>query len=302
MEGVLITGGSGTIGKYLTSALLSDGYTVSHLSRGPEQFGKVRVHRWDPDKGILDPKAFIGVDHIVHLAGTNIGEKKWTRERKKEIRNSRIDSAKLIHKVITGNGINIKTFISASGASYYGTLTSEKIFSESDPPSGDFLGNVSREWEEAADLFAKEGIRTVKIRSAVALERNDLALKRMTESARVGVLGYVGSGRQYMPWIHVSDLCAIYSMAVRNDSMGGAYNAASPQHVTHKQFMKTLSEVLGKPLFPIPAPPAVLKIVYGEMAEIVLKGSRVSSEKIRNEGFEFKFADLHAALTDIYSE
>lgn len=302
MEGVLITGGSGTVGRYLTSALLSEGYGVSHLSRGHEQFGKVRVHRWDPAKGILDPKAFIGINHIVHLAGANIGEKRWTDERKAEIRSSRIGSAVLLHKVIRDNGISIKSFISPSGISYYGTVTSDRIFKETDPPSDDFQGNVCREWEEAADLFAADGVRTVKIRSAVILEKNEIALKRMTATAKIGIMGYVGSGKQYIPWIHVSDVCRIYTMAIMNEAMQGVYNAAAPGHVTHKQFMKTLARVLRKTFFPVPAPPVALRLIYGKMADIVLKGSRVSSEKIRNEGFEFQYSDLQSALEEIYNK
>lgn len=297
---VLITGGSGVVGKYLTSSLLEAGYNVSHLSRGTNQFGMVRVYRWDPEKGYIDPNALQGTDHIIHLAGANIGEKRWTDSRKKEIRRSRIDSARLLYKVVKENGIQPETFITASGISYYGTLTSEKIFTEDDLPAGDFLGNICREWEEAAGLFEKDGIRTVKIRTAVALERNDIALERITMPARFGFLGYVGSGKQYMPWIYIKDLAAIYLKAVRDEKMSGAYNAVSPQHVTHLEFMKTLSGVLRRPLLPVPVPAFALKAVYGEMAGIILEGSRISSEKIRNAGFSFDYGNLHSALLNLF--
>ena len=296
---VLITGGSGMIGMHLTSALLSAGYNVSHLSRGQEQFGKVRVFRWDPERGILDPKAFIGTDHIVHLAGVNIGERRWTERRKEEIRKSRIDSASLIHKIIRENGLKINTFISASGISYYGTLTSDKIFTENDPPAADFLGNICREWEEAADLFAKDGIRTVKIRSAVVLEKDDIAMTRITMPARFGFLGQAGNGRQYMPWIHIKDLCNIYLKSIEDQEMKGAYNAVSTQDVTHKEFIKTLSSVIKRPVFPVAVPALLLKILFGDMADLVLKGSRVSSEKILNAGYEFEFSDISKAIGDI---
>lgn len=297
---VLITGGSGLVGKYLTSALLSAGYGVSHLSRGQDQFGMVRVYRWDPDKGILDTKPFQGVDHIVHLAGANIGEKSWNKSRMKEIFSSRVDSAILLHKVITDNGIRIRSFTSASGISYYGTVTSESVFREEDPPADDFLGNVCREWEAAAGLFEKDGIRTVRIRTAVALEKSDSALKKMTAPARFGFLGMAGTGKQYMPWIHIMDLCRIYVKAVTDEYMTGAYNAVSPQHVTHRDFMKTLSVVLNRPLMPVPAPAIALKVAYGEMASLVLEGSRVSSEKIRRAGFNFEYGNLHSALENIF--
>ncbi len=300
---VLITGGSGMIGTCLTRALLADGYSVSHLSRSKiNRDDEVKVFNWDPGKGILDPEVFEGVDHIIHLAGANIGEKRWTVKRQEEIWKSRIDSAKLIHKVISGNTIKISTFISASGISIYGTVTSEKIFTEEDPPATDFLGNICREWEEAADLFAKENIRTVKMRCALVLEKNDLALRRITFPAKFGFLGQAGKMRQYMPWIHLKDLCNIYLKALKDDKMNGIYNAAAPAHVTHKDFMKTLSKVLRKPLLPVPFPGFALKIVYGEMAGVVLEGSRVSSEKIRNAGYRFEFENLNDALENIYGK
>lgn len=288
------------IGRFLTSALLSEGFTVSHLSRGREQTGRIKVFSWDPEKGILDTEAFAGIDAVVHLAGASIGEQRWTEKRKNEIRNSRIDSARLLHKVIKENSLPVKTFISASGISYYGTVTSDKIFDENDPPAEDFLGNICREWEEAADMFSKDGIRTVKIRTAVALEKNDSAIRKMILPAKFGFMGYVGSGKQYFPWIHVKDLARIYVMALKDETMKGAYNAVSPQHVTHKEFMKELAKVLKKPLMPVPLPAAALKATYGEMADIVLKGSRVSSEKIRNSSFRFEFDNLHSALEDIF--
>src|SRR5665648_577070 len=170
---VLITGGSGLIGKYLTSTLLSEGYKVTHLSRNANQFGKVRVFRWNPEKEIIDPVVFEGIDYIIHLAGTNIGEKRWTSRRKEEIVNSRVVSARFLYKVINDNSIRLRAFISASATGYYGMLTSDKIYNEDDPPAADFLGTTCKLWEEAADMFDNIGIRTVKIRTAVVLEKRD---------------------------------------------------------------------------------------------------------------------------------
>jgi len=296
---VLITGGSGLIGRYLTSALLNDGYQVAHLSRKANQFGKVRVFRWDPEKGILDPAVLTGIDYVIHLAGANIGEKRWSASRKEEIVNSRIDSSKLLYDVITGSKIQLKAFISASAVGYYGSLTSEKIFSEEDPAATDFLGNTCRLWEEGADLFANAGIRTVKIRTSVVLEKSDSALSKMMIPAKFGFLVQTGNGRQYMPWIHITDLCNIYVQAIKDEKMNGAYNAVSPQHVTHKEFIKTLGRVMGKPVFPVPVPGFILRAALGEMSDVVLKGSRVSAEKIQNAGYSFKFGNLHDALKDV---
>lgn len=287
------------IGRNLTSVLLSGGFSVSHLSRKGNQFGTVRVHRWDPEKGILDPVNFDGIDYVIHLAGANIGEKKWTQQRKNEIIASRVNSASLIFRTLSENKITIKAFISASATGYYGTLTSDTIFTEDDPPGSDFLGEVCRRWEEAADDFQKIGARVVKIRTGVVLEKSDSALTKLMMPARFGFLVQTGNGKQYMPWIHINDLCRIYTKAINESGMKGVYNASSPQHITHSDFIKTLSSVMRKPVLPLPAPAFSLKAALGEMSEIVLEGSRVSSEKLLNSGFEFLYGDLRRALEDV---
>ncbi len=246
---VLITGGSGLVGRQLSSLLLSQGFDVSVLSRNTHSEGKARVYGWNPEKEIINPEIFKGVDYVVHLSGASIGEKRWTKKRKKAIVSSRISSARLLHKIITENHIDIKAFISASAIGYYGTVTSEKIFSEEDPPSEDFLGTTCRLWEEEADRFEHSGIRTVKIRTAVILWKNDIALGRLMRPARFGIVVRLGSGRQYFPWIHMDDLCNIYLKALRDDSMRGVYNAVAPEHINHDNFVRTMARVMRKPVF-----------------------------------------------------
>ncbi len=296
---VLITGGSGLIGRYLTSVLLGAGYRVSHLSRGNDRFGRVRVHRWDPGKGILDPVVLKGVDYIVHLAGANIGEKRWTRARKEEIVSSRVDSARLLHKVVTENKINIRAFISASAIGYYGASTSERIYAEDDGPAVDFLGTTCRLWEEAAELFSGSGIRTVRIRTGVVMEKSDSALARMLVPARFGVFPVLAGGKQYMPWIHISDLCNIYLKAIQDNSMDGAYNAVAPDHVTQKEFMQYLASAMGKKGFYPPVPGFLLKAALGPMSVVALKGSRVSGDKITKSGYIFFSPNVKEALIDV---
>jgi len=299
---VLITGGSGLIGRYLTSVLLGRGYTVSHLSRGIDQFGRVRVHRWDPVKGILNPVVLNNVDYIVHLAGANIGERRWTKARKEEIVSSRVNSARLLHRVVTEKNINIRAFISASAIGYYGSLTSEHIYTEEDGPANDFLGTTCRLWEEAADLFSASGIRTVKIRTGVVMEERDSALARMLVPARSGIFPVLAGGKQYMPWIHISDLCNIYLKAIEDNSMSGAYNAVAPEHVTQRQFMKSLASAMGKKGIYPPVPGFMLKAALGSMSAVALKGSRVSAEKIIKVGHEFKYPELGNALRKALSD
>jgi len=296
---VLITGGSGIIGRYLTSLLLENGYKVSHLSRKQDQFGRVRVFRWDPEKGILDPFVLDGVDYIIHLAGANIGDKRWTRKRKEEIVKSRIDSALLLHKVVTDNKIPLKAFISASGTGYYGAFTSERILTEDDLPGDDFLADTCRRWEETACSFSNSGIRTVRIRTAVVLEKDADILAKLLLPARFGLFPEPGGGGQYMPWIHISDLCNIYLKAIQDDTMNGAYNASSPGHATQSEFVRILSGVINKKGLFLPVPGFFLRAALGSMAGMVLNGARVAPEKILNAGYRFKFDNLHNALIDI---
>jgi hypothetical protein len=298
---ILITGGSGLIGRYLTSLLLSEGYRVSHLSRSATPVKGVNVFKWDPEKKIIDPSAFNGINYIIHLAGTNIGEKRWTKSRKKEIVSSRVDSSLFLFENIKESRVEIKAFISASAIGIYGSATSEKIFEESDPPSADFLGTTCRLWEEAADMFRSSGIRTVKIRTAVVLEKNDSALAKLLKPALFGFIFRLGNGHQYMPWIHIDDICRIYLKSVKDDKMEGAYNAVAPHHTDNKNFMKALAKVIRKPVFLPPVPSILIRSVMGGRASIVLEGSRISCEKILSAGYSFIYPDLESALKNAIS-
>jgi uncharacterized protein len=296
---VLITGGSGVIGKYLTTVLLAQGYNVSHLSRNAHQTGSIRVFRWDPEQKFIDPLLSEGIDFIIHLAGANIGDKRWTKKRKEEIVTSRVDSVKFLKKIIYDKGIRLKGFITASATGYYGSVTSEKIFNEEDPPGKDFLGNTCRLWEEASDLFGKDDIRTVKIRTAIVLEKNDSALTKLMLPAKYGFVIRTGNGHQYMPWIHINDLCNIYLKAIEDQNMNGAYNAVSPEHVTHNDFLRTMARVMKRPVFIPPVPSFIIRATFGEMSDVILKGSRISSEKIENAGYRFLFNNLEDALKNV---
>jgi uncharacterized protein (TIGR01777 family) len=296
---VLITGGSGLIGKHLTSILVSAGYNVSHLSGSARQTKNLKVFLWDSKKSIIDPEAFEGVDFIVHLAGANIGAKRWSGKRKEEIIKSRVESARLIHKNVIDRGIRLKGFITASATGIYGSEMSSKIFSESDPPAKDFLGSVCEKWETAANLFDNSGIRTVKIRTGVVLGKNNSALSMLMKPGKFGFLIQAGNGLQYMPWIHIADLCNIYLKAIEDRSMNGVYNAVAPQHVTHGNFMRILGKVTDLPVLPVPLPGFVLRTVFGEMSDMILKGNRVSSEKIVNSGYSFLYKNLEDALINV---
>lgn len=296
---VLITGGSGLIGQALRIRLEKEGYEVAFLSRKTKKYNSFT---WDIERGTIDREALIQSDYIIHLTGANIGARRWTNKRKKEIRSSRIDSTNLLYAHIEKQNKKPKAFISASAIGYYGAVTSKQIFTETDPPSSDFLGHICRGWEDAADQFTKSGIRTVKIRTGIVLSKKGGALTKLLVPLRWGLGSAIGHGKQYMPWIHVEDVVDIYMFALENEKMHGAYNAVAPEHITNKAFNKKLAHMLHKPFW-FPAIPAfVMKVLFGEMAAMLLKGSRVSSEKIREAGFNFQFPDLESAFHDLISK
>jgi uncharacterized protein (TIGR01777 family) len=216
------------------------------------------------------------------------------------ILDSRIKSGDLLFRSVSGNAKKLKAFISASAVGYYGAVTSDKIFYEEDLPSGDFLGETCRRWEQSADRFEEIGIRTIKIRTGVVLSGHGGALAKMVIPVKMGVGSAMGNGKQYMSWIHVEDLCNIYIMAIEDVEMRGAYNAAAPDHITNKEFTKSLAQSLGKPFWFPNIPAFAIKTLFGEMSDILLKGSRVSSEKIISTGYSFKFPDLESALNDLF--
>lgn len=300
METVLITGGSGLIGKRLTEMLLAKGYRVTHLSRKAGMKGDVKVYAWDVNKKEIDPEAVRTADHIVHLAGANIGEGRWTKKRKKEIISSRIDTAHMLYEQLRSNDKKPGTFISGSAVGYYGMVTSDHIFTETDPASNDFLGYVCKLWEEATGPIAALKIRTVKLRFGVVLSPHGGALKKMAAPVKGYIGSPLGSGKQYVPWIHLDDVCRAIVLAIENDNMKGAYNVASPQHATNAGLTKAIAKALHKPLILPAVPSFVLKLMFGEMAEMVLKGSRVSCERLVSEGFEFDHPSLDEALNDLF--
>lgn len=296
-EVVLITGANGMVAQEL-SKMLEKEYTVRFLTRKKQRDND---YEWDIKKGTIDEAAFENLSHIIHLAGANISEKRWTDERKKELISSRVDSAKLLLNTLSKKNIILKSFISASGINYYGTITTEKIYTEDDAAGNDFLSEVVVLWEKSADDFKEQKLaeRVVKIRTAVVLSEKEGALKKMLPTIKLGIGSPLGSGKQYMPWIHVKDICPIYEFALKNSQVEGAYNATSPQHTTNENLTKKIAEVVKKPLFMPNVPSFVLKLLFGELADALLEGSRASSQKIQEAGFQFKFPDLKAALEDL---
>ncbi len=299
METVLITGGSGLVGRHLSKKLVAKGYKVTFLSRTSQPNTDIPTYVWDLDKNIVDRQAIASAHYIIHLAAANIGDKRWTTQQKQLIIDSRVKSTQLLFEATKNINKKLKAFISSSAIGYYGATTSEKIFTETDLPSNNFSGETCRQWEQSADNFETLGIRTVKIRSGIVLTKQGGALAKMATPIKLGIGSAIGNGQQYMPWIHIDDLCGIYIKAIEDTQMKGAYNAVAPEHQTNRDFMATLARALKKP-FVFPNVPAVLmKLLFGEMSSIILQGSRVSSDKIWAAGYKFLFPDLSNALQDL---
>lgn len=295
METILITGAGGMVAKQLIPLLTEKGYQVKTLSTRKD----TGSFYWNIQTGEIDSKALDDVDHIIHLAGAGIGDKRWTAKRKAEILDSRIKSTNLLYSKIQEENIQLKTFISASAIGYYGTVTTDKIFSEEDSPGKDFIGDVCVKWEQSAEQFEKSEARIVKLRIGVVLAGTGGVLFKLKGLIKSGVGAALGSGKQYMPWIHIDDLCGMIIHSIQNEKLKGSYNAVTSQHITNKEFTKAFAASLNKKIWLPNVPGFVLKLRFGKMADILLKGSRVSSEKIEATGFEFRYQSLEEALEDI---
>lgn len=294
---VLITGGSGLIGSRLTRFLLERGHAVTHLTRVAKANG-VPSFIWDVERQYLDPLALQNQDAVIHLAGTGVADERWTLKRKREIRQSRVDSTRLLANAINTSTNSVKTFVSISGVGYYGYSDSE-VFNETSAPGNDFLAMVCQEWEEQARLVRKPQTRVIILRTGVVLSQNGGALKELATPVRYFVGAALGKGTQMMSWIHIDDLCGIFLKSIEDDQMVGVYNAVAPNPVTNRQMTKAIGKVLGRPIV-IPAiPAAVMKLILGEMAEMVLEGSRVSSKKLSDAGYAFRFTAVEDALRDL---
>lgn len=296
-KNVLLTGGTGFIGRCLTEKLLERGYTVSILTRNSKPNAeKVSYYVWNVDEQSIDEKAVEKADYIIHLAGEGIAEERWTSKRKAAILNSRVQSSQLIYDTLKKLNKRIDAFVSASGIGYYGAVNGEGICTESTLPANDFVGTVCQEWEKSADLMLGLGIRTVKIRTGLVLGKEEGILKKLSPIFKKGLGSALGSGKQYMPWVHVHDLCMIYIEAIENGKMTGAYNATINDSTTNLTFSRELANSYGFSIWFPNIPAFLIRLALGERAALLLTGRRVSSDKIKKMGFRFQFKNLRKAL------
>lgn len=294
---ILITGGTGLIGSKLSSKLLSQGHEVVILSTRKD----TNHSYWNPTKNIFDQSLIERTEYIVHLAGANIASGRWTRERKKLLSESRCESIDFLFKQFKHANHKLKSVVSSSAIGYYGSATTEKIHTENEANANDFLGKMSKDWEDAALQFESIGVRTSIIRTGIVLSKEGGALSKMIPLTKLGLGAPQGSGKQYMPWIHIDDLCTLYSSALFNPKFSGAYNGVAPEHVTNAEFNKHLAHSLGSRIYLPPIPTFILRLMLGEMSQIITEGSRVSAEKNLKISLGYQHLTLSSALKHLFN-
>lgn len=298
MKKILIAGGTGFVGKQLIPFLVEKGYSIHVLTRKPSANSTENIcfFRWDIERQYIDKKAFEGVEILINLTGANIGEKRWTEQRKKEIIDSRINSIDVLYQYISENKFNINTFISSSAVGFYGAVTTDKTFVETSESGNDFLASVCQKWEDAALKFNDLGIRTIILRKGVILGKEGGMVKKLSSLAKLGINVSLGSGKQYLPWIDIRDLVKLYNFILSNAQLNGIYNAVATEQMTMNDFSKALLKSFGKKSFLPNAPAFVIRLLFGEMAVMLLEGSKVSNEKLKNTGFYFEFDTIERSL------
>ena len=297
---VLITGATGLVGQELVNLLLQNGHNVHYLSTSKSKLVTNTNYKgfyWNPKKAEIDTNALTDVEVIIHLAGANVA-KKWTTAYKEEIIESRVLSTQLLYQTLQKNSHQVKQIISASAVGIYPDSLTD-IYHETDLDIDvSFLGNVVKQWENEVSQFEKLEIIVSKIRIGIVLAKNGGALQEMAKPIQYGVGAAFGSGEQYQSWIHVQDLVAIFQFVMENQ-LAGIYNGVAPYPVTNSELTKAIAKTLGKPLFLPNIPKFVMKLILGEMHQILFSSQHVSCRKLLDENFQFKFASLDKALNDL---
>ena len=307
MATVLITGGTGMIGKQLTNMLIVKGYEVIVLTRtlpiASHSNSQISYALWNVEKQTIDQEAIQKADYIIHLAGAGVADKRWSKKRKQEIVDSRTMSSALIVKALNEYPNKVKTVVSASAIGWYGQDTSQSLkhrFTEDAVADKAYLGETCRLWEESIAPVSNLGKRLVRLRTGIVLSKTGGALAEFIKPLKAGIAAILGSGKQVISWIHVNDLCSLFIYALEQEKMEGAYNAVAPHPVTNKQLTLTLAKIMrGSFYIPIYVPAFILKIMLGELSIEVLKSANVSANKTQEAGFDFKFPTIESALSDL---
>lgn len=304
MQTILITGGTGLVGRALANALVERGNSVIVLTRKIPEIKAatgIRYALWDTRKNFIDPAALVDTTAVIHLAGAGVVDKKWTPGYREEILKSRVDSAALIIRSLKTLPHKVHTLISSSAIGFYGVDKSPvQPFTEEDPSATDFLGETCRLWEESVEPVKQMNIRLVKFRIGVVLAAEGGALKEFIRPLRFRLAAALGNGTQVVSWIHITDLCRLFIYALEKESLGGTFNAVAPLPVSNKQLVVTLAKKIWKKGFILCAVPAFfIRLMLGKRSIVVLKSATASCEKINREGFTFQYPDIDTALSDL---
>lgn len=302
-KNILISGGTGLVGEALVDKLLAKGYQVGVLSRSKRNDAKgLRYFTWDIKQEKVDHEAIAFADIVVHLAGAGIADGRWSASRKKEILQSRTESTRVLFEAFKKADKQPELFLGASAIGNYGADTGTAWQFESSGPGNDFLAEVVSKWEKSSEAFEKWGSRVVKLRIGVVLSTKGGALAKLAAPIKLGAGAPLGSGKQYMSWIHIDDLADMFVFAIENQNLQGIFNAVSPEPVSNAALTKIAAEILKKPLFLPKVPAFALKLAFGEMAAVVLGGNKVSAEKIMNAGFTYRYPQAAPALKDLFDK
>ena len=298
---ILITGGTGLVGNKLVEILLLKGYKIHLLIRGNPKIVRteVRTFKYDVYKREIDSQCIIGVDSIIHLAGEDIGSRRWTVERKQQIRESRTESMRMIYDLIRKKKNQVSHIISASAIGFYGDR-GEEVLIEDSLPAKDFLSETCIEWEQAVDEGIELGLRIVKLRSGIILDGKDGALIQMAKPLKMGLGTILGPGSQWVSWIHIVDVVSMYIYALENENIIGIYNMASPFPVSNSSLTHAIAAAMKRSVYYFHIPEFALKLAMGEMSILALGSTRVSPDKVIRAGFQFAYPNIEDALKEIY--
>ncbi len=298
---IVLSGGSGLIGRALAANLLDHGHSVTVLSRNPDRVvglpKECGLVAWDAVDAAAVAPALEGADAVVQLAGAGIGDGRWTGERKRLIRDSRVGSSAAIAEALTAAGMP-RVLVQGSAVGFYGARGDQEL-DEQAAPGDDFLARTCQEWEAASQPVEANGVRRAVARTGVVLASAGGALPRMALPFKLFAGGPAGSGRQWLPWIHLDDQVTALRFLIESDSATGPFNLTAPNPVTNREFSRALGRVLRRPSF-LPAPSFALRLALGEMSTLVLDGQRAVPRKLLDAGFEFRHADVEGALRAIY--
>jgi len=292
----LITGGTGFIGQHLANHLNNPIIVGRTLKKIENRLPGYEARRWDPAQS-LDPGFFDNVDGVFYLAGESIFKGRWNVAKKERIRNSRVGATRRLVDGIGRATAKPRVLVCSSAVGIYGDR-GEELLTESSEPGDDFLAGVCRDWEQEALRAEEFGVRVVLIRTGVVLGRDGGALAQMLPPFKLGLGGRLGSGNQYMPWIHIEDLCRIMLLSMKNEQLSGPVNAVAPNPVTNTTFTRALAQALHRPA-PFPVPGFLLKLVLGEFASVLLASQHVLPEVLNKNGFTFHYPNIDSALSNL---